>query len=98
MQQIQTTTPCSSADSASPNSSSSREFTEAPIASLLNENLLDLNDAELDALLGEVSALVTTPGALTRALGDESVSLKADKPAARKPRSKKAAVDVMDLL
>jgi len=97
MQQTQTTTPCSSADSLSHSSSSNRDFTEAPIATLLAENLLELDDAELDALLAEVSNLVTTPGALTRALGDESVSLKADKPAARKPRGKKA-VDVMDLL
>jgi len=98
MQQTQPTTTCSSADSASPNSSSNRDFTEAPIASLLNENLLDLDDAALDALLGEVSSLVTTPGALVRALSDESVSLKADKPAARKPRGGAKKVAIMDLL
>jgi hypothetical protein len=77
--------------------SSKHEFTEAPIATLLAENLIDLGDEELDALLAEVSALVTTPGLLTRALGDESVALNAGKLAARKPRGKKA-VDVTSLL
>ena len=49
---------------------------------------MTLSDAELDALQREISGLVTAPGALSRALSDESTSLVAKKPAARKPRSK----------
>lgn len=71
-------------------------FNEAPISVLLDEDLLKLSDEELDSLQGELSGLVAQPGALTRALGDESVALARKEPASRKPRTKK--VDVSNLL
>lgn len=72
------------------------QYNEAPISDLLDENLLQLNDEALDALQRELSVLVAQPGALTRALGDESVALASKAPASRKPRTKK--VDVSHLL
>ncbi len=76
--------------------SPSRTFTESPIATLLSENLLDLSDIELDALQREISTLVTAPGALSRALTEESTSLRETKTATRKPRTKKH--DVSNLI
>ncbi len=89
-----------SVSSALPDSAISttpREFSEAPISTLLNEDLLQMSDAELASLLTEINSLASVPGALTRALNDESVSLVAKGTAARKPRTKKV-VDVSSLL